>query len=88
MVELAGLDAAPNYRRADALITLAKDMFPSLQIGDIGRWMGHRPSLPDSLPVIGPAPNHPSLLLAFGHGHHERFRKFAEGARFFWVDRV
>jgi glycine/D-amino acid oxidase-like deaminating enzyme len=31
--------------------------------------MGFRPSLPDSLPVIGPAPGAPSVILAFGHGH-------------------
>jgi D-amino-acid dehydrogenase len=30
--------------------------------------MGHRPTTPDTLPVIGPLPNHPSILLAFGHG--------------------
>ena len=32
--------------------------------------MGHRPTLPDSLPVVGAAPEHPGLLFAFGHGHH------------------
>jgi D-amino-acid dehydrogenase len=31
--------------------------------------MGHRPVLPDSLPVIGPVPGHPNVLTAFGHGH-------------------
>ena len=30
--------------------------------------MGHRPATPDTLPVIGELPNHPSILLAFGHG--------------------
>jgi glycine/D-amino acid oxidase-like deaminating enzyme len=69
-VEFAGLDAAPDYRRAKALIPLAKDMFPSLEIGAVTQWMGHRPCLPDSLPIIGTAPRHPSLILAFGHGHH------------------
>ena len=32
-------------------------------------WIGHRPSMPDSIPVIGPAPRNPGLWLAFGHGH-------------------
>jgi len=32
-------------------------------------WMGHRPSLPDSKPVIGQSSRHPNLWLAFGHGH-------------------
>ena len=69
-VEFAGLDASPDFRRAEALIALAKDMFPALALGDVSQWMGHRPTLPDSLPVVGPAPGHPRLLLAFGHGHH------------------
>ena len=33
------------------------------------RWMGHRPSTPDGLPVIGPSARHPDILHAFGHGH-------------------
>ena len=69
-VEFAGLDAPPDFRRADALIALAKDMFPAFAPGKVSRWMGHRPTLPDSLPVIGAAPGYPGLLLAFGHGHH------------------
>jgi D-amino-acid dehydrogenase len=32
-------------------------------------WRGARPTLPDSLPMIGAAPRHPSLWLAFGHQH-------------------
>lgn len=32
-------------------------------------WMGRRPSTPDSLPIIGPAPRHKNLWLAFGHAH-------------------
>jgi len=32
-------------------------------------WLGFRPSLPDSLPVIGPSPSEPRLIYAFGHQH-------------------
>ncbi|MEC8796533.1 MAG: FAD-binding oxidoreductase, partial [Pseudomonadota bacterium] len=32
-------------------------------------WMGYRPSLPDSLPVIGRAAHAPDVIYAFGHGH-------------------
>jgi D-amino-acid dehydrogenase len=69
-IELAGLEAAPAWRRADMLLPLAKAMLPSLAShgADAVRWMGHRPGLPDSLPVIGPAPNRPNVWLAFGHG--------------------
>jgi D-amino-acid dehydrogenase len=33
------------------------------------RWLGHRPSTPDGLPVIGPSSAHPDVFHAFGHGH-------------------
>jgi len=68
-VELAGLDAAPDYRRSDVLFDHARALLPGLVRGSATRWMGMRPSLPDSLPVIGPAPGDPRLLFAFGHQH-------------------
>ncbi len=68
-VELAGLDAPPNYDRADALLPGAKRMLPELSHGKVERWMGHRPSLPDSMPVLGRAPRCPNAIFAFGHGH-------------------
>lgn len=68
-VELAGLDAPPNYARADALLDQARRAFPELHAGNITRWMGHRPSLPDSMPVIDRAPGAVNAWLAFGHGH-------------------
>lgn len=69
-VEFAGLDAPPDYRRAEALVIAARRMFPGLNTERFTAWMGHRPCLPDSLPVIGAAPRHRSILLAFGHGHN------------------
>ncbi|MCZ6844236.1 MAG: FAD-dependent oxidoreductase [SAR324 cluster bacterium] len=68
-VEFAGLEAAPNYARADKLYASARLMFPGLQAEGAERWMGRRPSLPDSLPVISRSPVHPSVFYAFGHGH-------------------
>lgn len=68
-VEFAGLKAEPNWRRADILIEAAKEMYPDLNISKATRWMGHRPCLPDSLPVIGPSPRAPGIFYAFGHGH-------------------
>ncbi len=32
-------------------------------------WMGHRPSTPDSLPVLGRSARHPNVYFAFGHNH-------------------
>ncbi len=68
-VELAGLDAAPNWRRSHVLAALGKRLLPNLDVAEASPWMGHRPGLPDSLPVIGPVPGLPTIYLAFGHGH-------------------
>lgn len=68
-VEFAGLKAAPNYRRSRALLSLAGRYLPDLQTGGGKEWMGHRPSTPDSLPVIGPSARFPNIVYAFGHGH-------------------
>ena len=68
-VELAGLAAPPDYSRADALLPGGQRLLPGLMHGKVEKWMGHRPSLPDSLPVIGRAPHAPNAIFAFGHGH-------------------
>ncbi|MCR0982873.1 NAD(P)/FAD-dependent oxidoreductase [Roseomonas populi] len=68
-VEIAGLDAAPDERRAQRLMTQLRGLFPDIQAGEPKLWMGFRPSTPDSLPVLGPVPGRPGLHLCFGHGH-------------------
>jgi D-amino-acid dehydrogenase len=68
-VELAGLDAAPNFARADALLAKAQRFVPGLRTEGGTRWMGCRPSLPDSLPVIDRSAATPAVIYAFGHGH-------------------
>ena len=68
-VEIAGLDAAPNWARADALLRLGKRLYPDMDTSSVSRWMGHRPCLPDSMPVIGPSPRAANVYYAFGHGH-------------------
>jgi len=72
-VELAGLDAAPDWRRADILRDYALRTFPNLPrdlpADRVKVWMGHRPSTPDALPVIGPASGCADVVHAFGHGH-------------------
>lgn len=69
--EFAGLEAAPNYARADALWKLFKMVFPALNAPDAAttRWMGHRPGTPDSLPVIGQSQTMRNVWYGFGHGH-------------------
>ncbi|HEY9214496.1 MAG TPA: FAD-dependent oxidoreductase [Ancylobacter sp.] len=72
-VEFAGLDAPPDWKRADQLLTLGRRLFPGLAAQHpterISRWMGFRPSMPDSLPVIGRARRCRDVAYAFGHGH-------------------
>lgn len=72
-VELAGLAAPPNWRRADVLQRAVRRLYPGLLPEDdvkrVTRWMGFRPSMPDSMPVIGPASGFGNAFYAFGHGH-------------------
>lgn len=67
-VELGGLTAPPSPHRIARLVEGARAIFPDL--GEPDRtWMGFRPSMPDSLPVIGPSKAGEGVFLAFGHGH-------------------
>lgn len=72
-VELAGLNAAPDWRRARILLQQASKLYPGLartySEDRYTVWMGHRPSLPDSLPVLGPSTRSRDVFYAFGHGH-------------------
>ncbi|MEM8820410.1 MAG: FAD-binding oxidoreductase [Pseudomonadota bacterium] len=68
--EFAGIDAAPDMRRATVLARQAKRLFPDINIEEPDYWMGRRPSFPDSLPAIGPVPGQPGLIAAFGHAHY------------------
>lgn len=72
-VELAGLEAPPRWERARSLLTHGLDMFRGLARtypdDRVTTWMGHRPSLPDSLPAIGASQATRDVIYAFGHGH-------------------
>jgi hypothetical protein len=73
-VEIAGLAAAPNWRRAEILRDRLLAMFPALPrdlpAERVRFWMGHRPSMPDGMPCIGPASATADVVYAFGHGHN------------------
>ena len=68
--EFAGLDALPDYRRAQVFVRLAKHLFPDINTKDTIEWMGSRPSFPDSLPCLGEIPSKKGLFCAFGHSHY------------------
>jgi len=69
-VEIGGLRAAPDWHRAQILLRHLQSMFPTLPPeAEAQQWLGHRPSMPDGLPCIGPAGASTDVVLAFGHGH-------------------
>jgi len=72
-VEFAGLKAAPNYQRAHNLAQQAAYLFPQLNAAEgenEGKpWMGFRPSVPDTVPVISASPHFDNAFFGFGHGH-------------------
>lgn len=68
-VELGGLRAKPNFDRSKVMLSKAKQFLPNLEVANAQEWMGFRPSMPDSLPVIGQSPNNSRIIYAFGHGH-------------------
>ena len=68
-VELGGL-ARPAEPEAlgPARPRRTRACFPALPDAR-SQWLGFRPSMPDSVPVIGRARGVPAVMLAFGHGH-------------------
>ncbi|HEX8048946.1 NAD(P)/FAD-dependent oxidoreductase [Rhizobium sp.] len=68
-VELAGLDAPPDFRRPRILARHAQRALPGLQVEDARDWMGHRPALPDTIPIISPSSRISGVWYATGHGH-------------------
>lgn len=74
-VEFAGLSKPANMKRANMLYRNAQELLSDIPLFSPElaepeqRWMGCRPSLPDSLPVIGQAPKHNNIFLALGHQH-------------------
>jgi D-amino-acid dehydrogenase len=67
-VELTARDAPSSFAQLDQVVPVAREV---VEFGEaVGPpWRGARPTLPDSLPMIGPAPRHSGLWLAFGNQH-------------------
>ncbi|WP_182422270.1 FAD-binding oxidoreductase [Aureimonas sp. ME7] len=72
-VELASVAAPPDWRRIEVLLDNLHRLFPAIPrrpaADRLDRWFGHRPSMPDSLPVIDRCARSPDVHYAFGHGH-------------------
>jgi len=67
-VELTARDAPSSFVQLDMVVPMARGVVEfGAAVGE--PWRGARPTLPDSLPMIGPAPRHKGLWLAFGNQH-------------------
>ncbi len=69
IVELGGLEAKPSRAPFELLKKQVHALFPELEYDEVKEWMGHRPSTPDSLPLIGAFENTANVWAGFGHQH-------------------
>jgi D-amino-acid dehydrogenase len=67
--EFAARDAPATPVQIGRILPLARELFPVGEAVAAEPWMGRRPCLPDSLPLIGPAPRHEGLYIDTGHSH-------------------
>lgn len=68
-VQLAAQDAPANPAQLDLAERCAREAFPLDARLEANAWLGSRPTLPDSRPMIGECPGQPGLWLALGHQH-------------------
>lgn len=62
-------ETTPDPRQLARVLPRVREAFPVNQILLRNPWMGRRSTVPDTLPLIGPAPRHQNLWLAFAHSH-------------------
>ncbi|MDH0684282.1 NAD(P)/FAD-dependent oxidoreductase [Achromobacter animicus] len=68
-VELNACEAPARPEQLDLAEQRAREALPLGDRLEAAAWLGRRPTLPDSRPMIGEAPRHPGLWLALGHQH-------------------
>ncbi len=68
-LELASVDAPPDYTRVRRMLRFAARAVRGLEIEERSLWMGGRPSMPDTVPVLGPAPGRDGIYFATGGSH-------------------
>jgi D-amino-acid dehydrogenase len=69
IVEFGGLALPAHKPPIELILRRVKEAFPALTWAHHDEWLGHRPAPSDSLPLIGEAPRHRGIFLAFGHHH-------------------
>lgn len=67
--EMTTMTAPKNFGQLEAVLKIARDVLPLEEAVESEAWCGSRPCMADMKPVIGPAPRHEKLWLAFGHAH-------------------
>ena len=68
--ELGGTNLPPNPARWQKMREITGAVLPALAQAPAKEWMGHRPSMPDSVPVISRSARAPNIFYAVGHGHY------------------
>jgi len=68
IVEFGGLKAGPSKAPIAFLYRKVKENFPDLEYEGSEEWLGHRPTLADSLPMIGEI-GKTGVYTGFGHHH-------------------
>jgi D-amino-acid dehydrogenase len=68
-VEFTDRDAKPSPVQIARALPFAQQLFPLGEPVESESWLGARPCMPDSLPIVGRAARHDGLWLNFGHGH-------------------
>lgn len=68
--ELGGTELPPEPAHWQAMRRIADTVLPGLRGAEARQWMGHRPSTPDTVPVVSRSARHPRVFYAVGHGHY------------------
>ena len=68
--ELGGTSLPPNPSHWTVMREISDAVLPGLKGAPAKEWMGHRPSMPDSIPVLSRSSRHPAVFYAVGHGHY------------------
>jgi D-amino-acid dehydrogenase len=67
--EFTQMDAAVDWRQIRLAEASTRELFQLEKPVEATPWVGHRPCLPDMLPVLGEAPHHRDMWFHFGHAH-------------------
>ena len=69
IAEYGGLDRAPRKQPIAFLKRHLREIYPDIDLTNATEWMGRRPTLPDSMPMIGAIASHRNIICAFGAQH-------------------